>query len=47
MRLRAPGVSAALTLQDRDFFIDNLLVHHRDDLVDRPRATGVRIHFTA
>jgi len=26
---------------ERELFIDNLLVRHRDDLVDRPRAMGV------
>ena len=31
-----------LALQvDREFFIDNLLVYHPKDLVDRPRAMGV------
>ena len=25
----------------RNVFIDNILVYHRDDLVDRPRAMGV------
>jgi len=37
-RLR-PGPSRLQA--ERKFFIDNLLIHYRDDWVDRPRAMGV------
>ena len=35
------AAGAACLPREREFFSDNLLVYHRNDSVDRPRAKGV------